>query len=680
MNKQHFACLVWLFSFTAFLTTYAQSEKAGKPNLKPYKEVLKQAKDGSSSAALVIAKVCKGHPLDDALVKDFKQAEKWYLKALANPQDSLAEAPKGLLEMYLTGGYGILKNIDLARKYHALYVQKAKYGTSLKIYMDKPNIDLKDFFVVYDSAQVGNKKAQFTLARMLWEFGLHPQAALATLQTVLDQPDALYLDEKWRLEADAYAKTGMTKLSDMMYYNLIEKHVLMGSNLARSEWAVLAVDAPQGSRFALKADEMQKMLATYTEPSPEMQFKMNIILQKYQQGVAHFATLRKIYGLSTQIDSVTLTLGQKEVDKYVNFDKSIPTLKSFVAFMGNNPATKLFDLDTLAYNNGFDGSIKPLLKLYKDLENPQVEILAGETHRLSYVKEINGQIRGIFDRIDKAKKLLEFKKAIENDMWLSYFKPEFDTLLQCRLQDFEINDSNIQAYSELLAMDEVKFRNITEGKNYLYALQNRVTDPLQRSRVASALKEKIIDDVYGEAPTKEKIDELQEVVNREFWLQPEGRERWFKYTLDSKNYFSGKVQRGNVYYAYTVTKVTGTDKYALVVKSVVNEKSNLAYQTNIKVVESNDNQIVLQLFYSKYIHYGWSISEKEYLRVTYKKDEPEVHAVATGAVSSHYNSNHKQARDIVWGKAAPKDFSEKTAIRTAVQHLIWEYDRLFSVK
>ena len=685
MTKNIVIIFAYLLVFQLFSYNIL-AQGRGDPNLKPYKVDLKKAKEGNLKSALLIAKICKAHPLESGLYKDYKKAIEWYQKAIADKTDTLGEAAKGLFEIYMTGGYGAIKDIAQARKYHQILVKQAIPSAMIKVYQDKKNLDLREFFTVFDSTRKSNNNEnrntenRLKLARLYWEFGINPMAALdSTAHLVSQIPDALYLDEKWRLEAKIFFESHKTGISDNSFYNLIEKHVLMGSNLARSEWAFKASTVAEGNRLYLKTDEMQRLLATYTEPDTEMQFKMYLILQKYQKGVPYYVTLRKLHNLASKTDSITNSLGTSAIDKFIKFDSDVTTIADLEEEMRENPDIKLFDLDITAYKQNFDGSIKPLLKLQKDLQKPEVLQLVGETNMGNYMAEMNKQIRPVFDKIDKTKEMIEFKKAYDEDVWLSYFKNEFDTLVNCRLKDFEINSSNISFYYEMLVADGIKFKSLAEGKQYLYGLQSKIADPFYRAKIASYLKEKIIQDVIGNEPTKEQIENLQKTVENESWLQPEGRERWFQYTADSKNWFSGNIQRGNIYYAYTVIKQTANEKYDLTIKSVANEKSSLAYNAQLKIAENQKGEYTITIVFAKYVNYGWSYYDNDYLRVIYKYHDPLISAFPVGGnMSASADKNHGQPSNIVFGKAKPADFSEKTAIRTAVQYLIWEYSRAFN--
>jgi hypothetical protein len=394
--------------------------------------------------------------------------------------------------------------------------------------------------------------------------------------------------------------------------------------------------------------------------------------------VQHYATLRKINMIAPQTDSITKILGKTAIDEFIKFDSSIRNIADLVEEMRENNSIKLFDVDITAYNENFNGSILPLLKLQKELQKPDVLTLAGETNVAAYMLELNKKILPVFNEIDQLKEIIEFKKAYDEDTWLSYFKTELDTLVNCRLHDFEVNSSNISFYNEMLIADKTTFKSLNEGKQYLYNLQSRVTDPVYRSKIASYLKEKILQDVIGNEPTKEQIENLQRTVDNESWLQPEGKAKWFHDTSDSKNWFSGKVERQNITYAYTVIKQTAGEKYDLTIKAISDERSSLAYSANLKISETQKGEYTIMIFFAKYVNYGWTNFDNDYLRVIYKHHEPLISAVpAGGNMSACLDKNHGKTEIIVQSKAFPADFSEKTAIRTAVQYLILEYTKAF---
>ncbi|MCU0390759.1 MAG: tetratricopeptide repeat protein [Thermoflexibacter sp.] len=222
------------------------------------------------------------------------------------------------------------------------------------------------------------------------------------------------------------------------------------------------------------------------------------------------------------------------------------------------------------------------------------------------------------------------------------------------------------------------FTSIAEGSAYYDKLEHMGLSFLKFEDASSALRTKVITDVYGEAPTAEQIDELRDILQKEKWLLPEGMEKYFYYVAENPNAFMGEVKEPNFTYYYNVTKDIKGNRYDLTVKKM--DKSEMVYvvfTTYIFVNQgTNPDELIIHVHHATGSGMEWRFSPKDYLEVIYSKNSDTVQEKAVGKMTETVVANPILSKAKLLEKDNSKEFSAKEAIRKAVQIMLIAYENV----
>lgn len=697
---------ILLLLFTLLISLNVVAQKKGKPDLKPYKDEMKRAKKGDVQAMMKIADVCKAEMMQHDEIKDYKKAVEWYTKvANQNSNTDLQTLAKfRLFQLYLSGGYGIGQDINLAKN----YLEQVLSQTDLRmIYDDKPNLDLKNFFENYLKAQEsGNDPktidAKIYVARCYFEYEISYTIALQWLAKVIvegENPDASFLDEKWRTLFSVYRYSGEKEMTKNRLFDLLEKYIQKNSLLAKVERLAESgkTSLTNYKYTAQAANQLVETINTSTL-TPEMRLKIYYWLQKHEKGIPHYVTLRKVVIGAGSLDSLTTYFAKDAIEEFKTFHSKIQTLEGFMLACNEYPSLKgLITTNIDLYRAHFEGNVHPLIAFYKELQKPEIKELAGEILYAKYNKEFINKVTQVIDAAETPRKLLDIQKEIDANAWLKAEYTLQQQKIAKRLESMGIDSTNKEFLYEMATIEETKFRTFEQGRYFLSSLEKKYSDmPNNRTkkktntpapptnipnreemkaRLISLTRNKIITDVVGENPNREQIQRHRQTL-LETWLQPEGMSKYFYYTSDSKFWFSGEIKRHNVLYFYEVVKVTGTDTYTLIIKSVVNNNSYLAYSSTLKAnLDTNNEVVTVAIYHARYKGYQWLRNEGDALRVIYEKNAPTITCQPIGAMSQFEDKNHGYSADFPFKKLNVREFSEKAAIKTAVQCFILQYNR-----
>jgi|GEM_PF-2353900 len=687
-------CLITLLIFCQpSLALFAQT-KRGKPNLEPVAMEVKKAKKGDVAAILVVAGVCKGYFMDGDAFKDYKKAEKWYIKALeSNPEAQASfEAKFNLFQIYFYGGYGIKPNDALARQYFSEAM--ALKPALTKYYEFQPNIFLKELLTAHDKAQSGDPAANLLLARLLFEYQINYAAAMEALGRAAALPDAVYLRDKWQAIIAHYRNFGHENFDKNQHFTMMQAFAQVGSQIALLEWVHDATSThihPQ----KLAPEKVVKLLAKFPAGNPEMQFKAFGLLQKYQKGAARMITLRKMAAVPHGLNSEGSAFANLWIEEFKTFDRSIATVDALGEQLNIRLEDPVVKIDPVAYRNYFNGNVRPLISTAKEMRAPILGELAGEARYKEYQKQVEAQIPLVLNRANSPHQLIEWDKAFKSDAWLKNYAAQYNQRLAARYLEFGIDSSNIIYYYEQGLLTETQFKNFDQGKRYVAEMLGRLPKPqplpkriqpehkpiqerngkvlVELTRLLAQAKQKVITDVVGLEPTVEEIQWFNKRVIEDPWLQPEGFNKFFEYTSGSKNWFSGQIQRGNILYYYKLMKQTGTDKYKLEIFSVANDESNLVFNAVVKAFGNPaDKQFEVHVYNARHMVYQWIPSERDYLKVTYRANSDRIDSLPVGNIAQFQDKAHGVDAT---RKINPSDFSEMGAIRSAVQCFILDYNR-----
>lgn len=698
-----------LFAFFMLLiATNLFAQKKGKPNLKPFKDEMKRAKKGEVQAMMKIADVCKGEMMQADEVKDYKKAAEWYTKVAQQSENQQLQilAKYRLFQLYMLGGYGISQDINMAKN----NLDQILSLTDLRmIYDDKPNLDLKNFFETYLKAQESPStpqviEARILLARYFFEYEIGYSTALQWLAKVIvegENADAGYLDEKWRTLFSVYRYSGEKEMTKNRLFDLLQKYVEKNSIFAKVErLAESGKTSLANYKYTPQAANQLVETINTSNLTPEMRFKLYYWLQKHEKGIPHYITLRKVAIGAGKLDSLATNFAKDATDEFTVFITKIQSLEGFMMACNEYPSLKGLTTTNLElYKANFEGNIQPLIALYKELQKPDIKELAGESLYGRYTQQFMAKVTQVIDAAESPRKLLDIQKELDANAWLKAEYVLQQEKIAKRLANMGIDSTNRDFFYEMAAIEEANFRTFEQGRNFLNSLDrkfsttenknnknkttktntaakpNTVSREQMKARLLAFTRSKIITDVVGETPNREQVMRYKQNL-LEQWLQPEGMSKYFYYTSDSKFWFSGEIKRHNVLYFYEIVKITNSDSYLLTIKSVVNNNAYLAFSSTLKAITDNQNGTInVNIYYAKYKGYQWLKSDSDYLKVSYDRASPHISYTPIGGLSQFTDKNHGHSEDFPSKKLNAREFSEKTAIKTAVQCFILEYNR-----
>lgn len=690
-------CIFTLLFFLA-INIFAQ-EKRGKPNLDAYDDILKEAKKGNVSACLTIGGVCQGNFFAKPEFRDFKESAKWYEK-INSADDPAGVADRNLFALYHLGGFGILADEERAKKYYQSAIAKSDVK---RIYEDKINLYFKDFYTLKAQAELGDKNAQILLARQYFEFGISYVLAMDWIKKTLDLPDGAYLEEKWQAMKRRYDAYGNSKLPDLIAYGIMSKYAEKGSFMAKLELAWAGLKAKDSNAWFSPSRSAQSF-ENFKTDSKELEFKILYTLTQNQRSYQRFITLRRFANTDVALNEEERKYSLAAFNEFNDWERTIQNLIGFGEFIRKQGFSEI-PLEMIAYRNGFEGDVKKVLAFYQQLQNPMIKDLAGEKLHNNYLKELAARLPEFMQlATNDPVKLIDFKNAFENDLWLKNFKTQNQEKLAQLMTVSGINSENLSLYEEMSKLNTSKFNNLTEGKNYFdvvslkfmaeqktrestqKASKTKLTPEQQaqnlawqqdRNKFLDFVKAKTIQDLMGENPEKEKIEKMTPTLRTTMWLQPVGSEKFLYYTNNSPNWFTGEVKRKNVHYHYKLTRKANSTDYELTVNAVVQNEASIVFSSLVKSFDKTreHGEYEVYVYDARYANYRWQPKESDYVKVLYSPQNDQILSFPMGGVNNHLDTSHGLSAQAAHKKVAPADFSEKTAIRSAVQYFILEYNR-----
>lgn len=701
-SKEHiFIILLIACILIQFIHAFANAQppsKRGKTNIKPYKEELKRARKGDVAAMLTLAAVYRGQMLDSDQQKDYKNALKWYQKALAsNPTpEQLFEIKLNLFRLYFTGGYGIEQDLTDAKTYSA----EATALNPLPLISEyQPNLHLAEFFNLYHRAQAGDKSAAVLAAMMAFRYHIDYRTAIHLLQLAADDPDAAYLKERYEAEMLRYRQNGHMYLERSALLPLLRRYAQQGSMLAKTEFAYEVLQPSQYVGPRLKSEEvnafmsdMKQWKASY---AVEMQLKALCLLTYYQTGNERIFTLQKIAAINAGLPSEELKFAQPFIKELRQFEQKASTVEGLAELQQTHQLTG-FNIDLQAWNHHFNGEVKQLLSQKAELEKPIVAQLVGNANVENYRVQLQRKAIETLEQATSPRRLIAFYDEIKKNTWLQSIRPSLLSQAEAQLSQLGVDQTNMLFFYAQSTIEETKFTSLAEGQQVVSRLLAQLPQPqpvpshlskverlareqqnrkiaTEQARLISFAKVKIIRDLLGEAPTVEQIERAKFTIFYDPWLQPEGEQMFFYYTSNSPNWFSGEVKRGNLFYYYKVTRIGTSDRFRLEIQVVANNKSNLVFNSIIKTTHSADGTIEVDIMGSRMTGYAWDISENDYLTCIFRPNQPTLDLQPFGYVARCVDRNHGYTPDFPRQKVDPNDFSERNAIRSAVRAFILEY-------
>ncbi len=669
-----------LIAVLCFLTFDIQAQKKGKPDLKRYKNTLKKAKKGDLMASLKIAEVCKGHILASDAEKDYTSAKKWYSSALATKSDPNGRGSFGMFSISLTGGYGETAHMEEAKKWHQQAVANGAFRNN-ETYL--PALDLADFFMLYEKAKTDDDFAKLQLARMYFEFGIHYRKARGWLKSLVEagNQEAIYLDEKWKASQNRYHSYRESKIHHPVLFYLLEKHAKAGSAIAKLEWIETALQADKDT-YRLSDEKVHEILADFQTDIPELQFKMLFIRQQYEAGIQKYTTIREMTQIKHQLSDVNLQFAQGALQEFRMVDAKLKTISDLGTLFRQSQTMNEVNLDVVAYRNHFEGEIRPLVALQKELSTSEMRAFLGAENYKILKEELNQKVNQIMEVASNSPMLLmTIREGFMKSIWLrGIYYPHNQGILNHKLANVGITNENMTLYEQMHQLERVRFQKLEDARRELYQIDAKAISPEDKLTLKSFIKTKGIRDVIGTHPKVETIEQNKHILLSSMWLQPEGAQEYFRYTSDSKNWFSGDVPHPKMAYHYIIKAKPTKGKYQLIINGIRAEKSQLVYSSSLEITAQKEaDSYVVKLFLSERPKYKWEESSFDYLKVVYPATGSQFAVQSIGKIKKKEDNLHGKSELELTKKARRGDFSEKNALRSAVEYFIRKYNKALHI-
>jgi tetratricopeptide (TPR) repeat protein len=227
-------------------------------------------------------------------------------------------------------------------------------------------------------------------------------------------------------------------------------------------------------------------------------------------------------------------------------------------------------------------------------------------------------------------------------------------------------------------ISERKFKSVEEGKQYfmqLKAKQGFATG--KKNMLLGLLRVKVLQDVFGENPFAEDVENMKYYVDTETWLGAEGKKYYFNLVSDSKYWFSNGIQRKNIYYFYKAMRYKNSEKYRLQVYAVANNESNLVMSGEVKIKEDSTYRSII-IPHAQNKGYMWAVSSSNFLEAKVELASNQESFQAVGNMVSFEDSNHGISQDQYNQWIIPTDKSLKSNIKAALNYLVIQYPKAFT--
>ncbi len=237
------------------------------------------------------------------------------------------------------------------------------------------------------------------------------------------------------------------------------------------------------------------------------------------------------------------------------------------------------------------------------------------------------------------------------------------------------DDKNTTAEKQFLSTKV--FKNMEEGKQYFNQLRAKQGFASgKKNALLATVRTKVLQDVYGENPYAEQIEDMKYFVDMETWLNPEGKKYYFNMVSNSQNWFSNGIQRKNVYYFYKAMRYKNSEKYRLQVFAVINNESNLVLSSEIRIKEDSAKRtIIIPQAVNK--GYMWVTSKTDMLETTVDLASNQLTFEGKGSLNNATDKNYGISQDQYNQLVTPTDSSPKSSMKAAMNYLVLMYPNLF---
>ncbi len=225
---------------------------------------------------------------------------------------------------------------------------------------------------------------------------------------------------------------------------------------------------------------------------------------------------------------------------------------------------------------------------------------------------------------------------------------------------------------------ERKFKSMEEGKAYYNSLKIKQGFAAgKKNMLLGLLRVKVLQDVFGESPFAEEIENMKYYIDTETWLGAEGKKYYFDLTSDSKYWFSNGIQRKNIYYFYKAMRYKNSEKYRLQVFAVVNNESNLVMSGEVRIKEDSVQRTII-VPHAQNKGYMWATSSSNFLEAKVDLVSNQMTFNAVGNMSSFEDSNHGLSQEQYIQLTTPANELLRSNIKATLNYLILQYPKAFA--
>jgi len=652
---------------------YNIAQKKGKPDLKSIKEVVKKAKKGDADAMLLVAERCRGGLFTSAELRDYEEAKEWYREAYLKLGKLPQEAALGIFTINFTGGYGVERNWKSARP----WLHMATEEPLIKVYPDRPDIEVGDIFEDHVKAERGNAKARLKMARQLVEFKMDYKKGFEWLKKAAEEdslPDALYTYEKWKYSRRNYGKIVKNQY-DSKLLSIMEEYA--GTSLmARLELGYLLGYDTQAPRKT--EEEIREILAPFLVNNSKLpvsqKLKAHLILAQFipkKSGKKRLEILRKIELLARNCDIERYAFAKPYLNEYGLIAEKMHR------YHGLDSIAKEYDLDAIptdvhALETSFDGNVQGITGFFAALNQPECKAFMDASHIASLQREMNERIPIVLDAADNFSKLIAFEEALKNDPYLSSFRSTYSSKVKARFAELGIPESKVKFYYAQKDIFNKKFASVADAESEISRIaDNPEYTAAQKDQLKEALSAKVIADLTSGKSPREMASALRSAKRKHPWLAKQADELIFRAETATASKFTGKIRRGGLIYYYEVNRLKGS-KYKVNVKVITGGRANLAYSGEVEV-QKHERDMEVNLPLAEYKGYRWEISDRDVLNARYTMAADFITPEAKGRMAQKQMPSGLPQLATTRSEL-PGDYSEQTAIRTTLKYFILEYN------
>jgi hypothetical protein len=444
--------------------------------------------------------------------------------------------------------------------------------------------------------------------------------------------------------------------------------------------AILAyLNSTKGKKLLSVEDVTAMTEELLKSPNIEIKTKTMALLSYHFEGKRKIMLLRQI-NETVANDKKASFFCEEPLQSLIQFDTETKVLSNLF-----DVAVKYSDMQYLAfskdeYMNNYEGKIDQLVKIHHAIFDAANQNFISKENLQAYDKQLKDKALEVVGRIDNIPKFVAFKQVLAVDSWLKSITSDLQPIMDKKMQELGVTNDNINFYYEKFLMEEKQFKTLEEGKRYYYRIKSSDLDSVQREKLLSLFKSKLLNDIFGSNRDAETIEKLRVAANTQGWLLPEVQQRYLALLDEKGEAFMGIVDRNDIRYHFSVTKdEKDPNKYKIEIRGVKNEEAHLVYSGSATVQDLREkNKEVRCKVYFVINENGasWRTFMGDFLETSFMQNEEYIKYKAQGRMSSCVDKNHQVPPDDIAKAMVQYDFSVQNALKTSIKVMIIEFNKV----